>query len=174
MDPRTETRDVATDADAPVAPDAPTTAPEAPEEEQAQFSAEYVKSLRSEAAARRREAKEGQERMAAQDAELGELRAWRLERTIHDVNTGAMGVPSLADPSDLMTFTDPAALVDDEGKADPEKIKSAIAELVERKPHLRRGHGQQGGAWGGSEGGTNPVPPPSLGTLVGRAARGER
>ncbi len=153
--------------------DAPTTAPEAPEEEPATFDTEYVKKLRSEAAARRREVKEGAERMASMEVELGELRAWRLDRAIVDVS-GSLGTPSLADPSDLLTYADPAELVDDAGRADPARIAAAIAALIQRKPHLRAGHGQQGGAWGGSEGGANLVPPPSLGTLVGRAARGER
>lgn len=174
MDPRTEpesTGGTPTTTTEPVQ-EAPTPGADGPEAEPATFDAEYVRKLRSEAAARRREAKEASERVTAQDAELGELRAWRLERTIADVS-GSLGNPSLADPSDLLTYADPATLVDDEGKADPEKIKDAIAELVERKPHLRAGFGQQGGAWGGSEGGTNPVPPPSLGSLIGKAARGQ-
>jgi len=171
MDPRTEPDEPAAEPTTTIQ-EAGTTSPEAPEEELAQFTPEYVRKLRSEAAARRREAKEGQERMASMEAELSEMRAWRLERTIADVS-GSLGMPSLADPSDLLTYNDATTLVDDEGKADPEKIKSAIAELVERKPHLRAGHGQQGGAWGGSEGGSNPVPPPSLGSLIGKAARGQ-
>lgn len=175
MDPSTDRQpasELDTAATTPAAPD-PTTTAEEPEGEPATFTPEYVRGLRREAAERRRAAKEAEERVAAQDAELSELRAWRLERTIADVS-GSLGMPSLADPSDLLTYTDAATLVDDDGKADRAKIKAAIDALLERKPHLRAGHGTLGGAWGGSEGGRNPTPSPSLGELVGRAARGER
>lgn len=171
MDPRTEPEPAAEPTT--TIQEAATTAPEAPEEEPATYDAAYVRKLRSEAATRRREVKEAEERLTAKEAELDELRAWRLERSIVDANVPPMGMPQLADPSDLLAYTDAAILVDDAGKADPERIKAAIAALLERKPHLRAGYGRQGGAWGGSEGGTNTVPPPSLGTLVGRAARGE-
>lgn len=174
MDPRTEPESAAdTPTTTEPVQEAPTPDADGPEEEPATFDAEYVRKLRSEAAQRRREVKEAEERLTAQGAELAELRAWRLERSIVDGNTTPMGVPQLADPSDLLAYTDAATLVDEAGKADPERIKAAIAALIERKPHLRAGHGRQGGAWDGSEGGSNPVPQPSLGTLVGRAARGE-
>lgn len=170
-----QSTDPATEGQQPsAAPEVPTTAPEAPEEEPAQYDAAYVRKLRREAADRRREAKEATERVAAQEAELAEHRAWRLDRAIVDANVGTMGLPRLADPSDLMTFTDRAELVDDAGQPDPARISAAIEALIARKPHLAAGFGRMGGAWDGAAGGSNPVPQPSLGELVGRAARGER
>lgn len=149
-------------------PEAPITAPDAPETEEATFDAAYVKSLRSEAAARRREAKEGQERLTALEGELSELRAWRLDAAIREANVGVM---ALADPADLLTFGDRAALVDDDGKPDPVRIEAAIAALIERKPHLRR-------PWGSVNQGVQPMPTiqerETLGGIIGRAARGQR
>ncbi|CAN5767140.1 hypothetical protein BH24CHL8_BH24CHL8_11780 [soil metagenome] len=175
MDPSTDPETVSPPtATTPPAPEPTTTMAEEPEGEPATFTPEYVRGLRREAADRRRAAKEADERVAAQEAELGELRAWRLDRAIVDANATRMGVPLLTDASDLLAYTDAAELVDDAGRADPARIAAAIAALLERKPHLRAGHGQQGGAWDGSAGGANPVPPPSLGAVLGRAARGER
>lgn len=152
----------------------PSEATDEPDGEPETFDAAYVRKLRREASDRRRDAKEAGERVAAQEAELGELRAWRLDRTIADANLDHMAMRRLADPSDLLAYTDPAALVDDAGNADPAKITAAIDALLERKPHLAAGYGRVGGAWGGSEGGRNPTPTPSIGALIGRAARGER
>lgn len=170
-----QSTDPATEEQQPsAAPEAPTPATEAPEAEPATFTPEYVRGLRREASERRRAAKEAEERVAAQETELAELRAWRLDRAIVDANVGTMGMQRLADPSDLMTFTDRAELVDDAGQPDPARISAAIEALIKRKPHLAAGFGRMGGAWDGSAGGSNPTPQPSLGELVGRVARGER
>jgi len=142
--------------------------PEAPEEEPATFDASYVRGLRSEAAARRREVKEGQERVTALEAELVDLRESAFKRALVDVNVGQRR--RLADPEDLLTFSDRAALVDDEGKPDPARIAAAIESLITKKPYLAiaRGAPTRGVMPGGP-----PVAPLGLGALVGRAARGE-
>jgi hypothetical protein len=44
----------------------------------------------------------------------------------------------LADPADLLEGVDHAALVDDDGAPDPEKVKAAVSELLARKPHYAR------------------------------------
>jgi hypothetical protein len=142
-------------------------ATEAPEAEPATFDADYVKKLRSEAAQRRREAKEATERLTAQEAELAELREARLQRAVADVNAGRMS--PLADVSDIWIFADPATFLDDAGKPDPQRIEAAIADVVQRKPHLVAPvptitRGVQVGP---------PPPPPSIGALIGRAARGQ-
>jgi len=124
--------------------------------------------LRSEAAARRREAKEAGERMASMEVELAELREARLHRAVSDAN--ATRRARLADVSDLWTFSDTADLVGEDGKPDPERIEAAIAELVLRKPHLAISPGAP-------MRGVMPYGPAAaplgLGALVGRAARGE-
>ncbi len=169
MDPSTdETRDMATAANTAVAPDARTTAQEEPEAEKATFTPEYVRRLRSEAAARRREVKEGEERITAMELEMRELREARLHRAVSDAN--ATRRARLADVSDLWTFTDTADLVGEDGKPDPERIEAAIAELVQRKPHLAI---SPGSPTRGVMPGGPPVAPLGLGALVGRAARGE-
>lgn len=79
------------------------------------FPAAYVKELREEAAKHRVGAKKSEELAA------------RL------VISMAAGTGRLADPSDL-PVTD--ALMDDDGFPDPEKVSVAVADLLERKPHL--------------------------------------
>ncbi len=141
---------------------------DAPETEEATFTPEYVKKLRSEAAQRRREVKEGQDRLTALEGELSELRAWRLDAAIKEANVGVM---ALADPSDLLTYHDAAELTDDIGKPDPERITAAVRSLLERKPHLRR-------HWGSVNQGVQSTPRiqerETLGGLIGRAARGQQ
>jgi len=44
----------------------------------------------------------------------------------------------LADPSDLLDGATHAALVDDDGAPDPEKVKGAVSELLARKPHYAK------------------------------------
>ncbi len=142
--------------------------PEAPEEEPATFDASYVRGLRSEAAARRREVKEGQERVTALEAELVDLRESAIKRALVDVNVGQRR--RLAYHEDLLTFSDRAALVDDTGRPDSAKIIEAIESLITAKPYLAvaRGAPTRGVMPGGP-----PVAPLGLGALVGRAARGE-
>ncbi len=161
MDPSTET------TTEPV-PEAPIAAPEAPEEEPATFTTEYVKKLRSEASERRREAKAAREELEARDAELVELREDRFRRALVDAN--AAQVRRLADPEDLLTFTDRSELVDDAGRPDPARIAAAIESLITKKPYLAiaRGAPMRGVMPYGP-----PVAPLGLGALVGRAARGE-
>jgi len=142
--------------------------PEAPEEEPATFDASYVRGLRSEAAARRREVKEGQERVTALEAELVDLRESAFKRALVDVNVGQRR--RLADPEDLLVFGDRAALVADDGKPDPVRIEAAIGELLGRKPHLAA---PTGTVTRGVQGGSFVQPAPSLGSMLGRAARGE-
>jgi len=149
--------------------EAPTPDAGGPEEEPATFTTEYVKRLRSEASERRREAKAAREELEARDAELVELREARLHRAVVDVNAGRPA--RLADVSDLWTFRDASDLVDDDGRPDPARIETAIEGLLRAKPHLREnrvtGSVDQGAR------GILPPAPPSIGALIGRAARGE-
>jgi len=148
--------------------EAPTPDADAPETEEATFDAEYVKKLRSEAAARRREVKEGQERVTALEAELVELREAAFRRTLTDAN--AQRRQRLADPEDLLVFGDRSFLVDDAGLPDPARIEAAIGELLGRKPHLAA---PTGTVTRGVQGSSFVQPAPSLGSMLGRAARGE-
>ncbi len=142
--------------------------PEAPEEVPATFDREYVAKLRSEAAQRRREAKEAGAQLTAMEVELGELREARLHRAVSDAN--ATRRARLADVSDLWTFTDTADLVGEDGKPDAERIEAAITELVQRKPHLAI---SPGSPTRGVMPGGPPVAQPSLGAMLGSAARRE-
>ena len=49
-----------------------------------------------------------------------------------------MRTARLADPSDLLDGADHAALVDDDGAPDPDKVKAAVSELLARKPHYAK------------------------------------
>lgn len=94
------------------------------------FPRAYVQELRAEAIKHRLRAKratEGEQRLLAAET----------HRAAADV---------LADPTDLLTFTETAELLDDDGWPDPERIAAAAADLVARKPHLavRRPRGDIG------------------------------
>jgi len=88
---------------------------EASSPDPATFPAEYVRELREENAKSRTKAKRADDLTA------------RLVTSI------AAGTGRLADPSDL-PVTD--ALMDDDGYPDAEKLTAAVADLLERKPHL--------------------------------------
>ena len=141
---------------------------EKPEAESATFDASYVRGLRSEAAAHRRKATEAGARLTAMEVELGELREARLHRAVSDAN--ATRRARLADVSDLWTFTDTADLVGEDGAPDPERIEAAIEGLIATKPHLAIASGSP---MRGVMPGRVPVAQPSLGSMLGRAARGE-
>ena len=107
-----------------------------PVDEQQTFDADYVKSLRDEAVKHRHEKKAADSR--AQEA-LDRLLSARVE---------ALG-SDMADPSDLLAQVDKNSLFDEDGFPDDEAIKTAMADLLDRKPHLRtrdaRGDIDQGG-----------------------------
>ena len=88
------------------------------------FPREYVEQLRRENADRRKRAEELEGRNAKLVAGL--LRA----EVVADGR--------LADPADLLDGADTAALVDDGGAPDPEKVKAAVSELLARKPHYAK------------------------------------
>lgn len=148
-------------------------APQAPtppvETEEATFDAQYVARLRSEAAQRRREAKVAGERITTMELEMRELREDRFRRTLVDVNEATRG-QRLVDVDDLLTYGDRTALVDDAGKPDPARIEAAIGELITKKPYLAIA---RGAPTRGVQGGSFVQPAPSLGQLLGHAARGE-
>lgn len=147
-------------------PEAPTPDADALEAEPATFDAAYVKSLRSEAAARRREAKEGQERITAMEVELRELREDRFRRSLVDANARGH---RLVDIDDLLVYGDRTDLVDDAGRPDPARIEAAIADLIAKRPHLAA---PVPTITRGVQPGPRPAQP-SLGAMLGRAARGE-
>ncbi len=150
-------------------PEAPTPDADALEAEPATFDAAYVKSLRSEAAARRREAKEGQERITAMEVELRELREDRFRRSLVDANAASAGWHRLVDIDDLLVYGDRTALVDEAGRPDPARIEAAIADLIAKRPHLAA---PVPTITRGVQPGPRPAQP-SLGAMLGRAARGE-
>jgi hypothetical protein len=88
------------------------------------FPREYVEQLRKENADRRKRAEELEGRNARLVAGL--LRA----EVVADGR--------LADPADLLEGADAAALLDDDGAPDPEKVKAAVTELLGRKPHYAK------------------------------------
>lgn len=111
------------------------------------FPREYVQKLRRESAGYR---------ARAQRADEAARRLLAL--TVREATSGI-----LADPTDLPLDGD---LVDDDGWPDPEKIKAAAEELVQRKPHLgdRRPRGDVGQ---GARPDTQPV---NLAELIRRRA----
>lgn len=48
--------------------------------------------------------------------------------------------PLLHDPTDALAGIDLAGVVNEQGKADPAKVKTALEDLVKRKPHLAKSH----------------------------------
>lgn len=46
--------------------------------------------------------------------------------------------PRLHDATDALTGIDLAGVVNDQGQADPEKVKTALDDLIKRKPHLAK------------------------------------
>lgn len=87
------------------------------EEEPETFPRDYVEQLRAEAAEARVRAKRADD-----------LARRLLEATVREATTGI-----LADPTDLPVGDD---LYDEDGYPDPDTVRTAATELVERKPHL--------------------------------------
>jgi len=85
------------------------------DEEQATFSAEYVKTLREESAAHRVKAKRVDE--ANQ----------RLLRSVAESDGRLINVDELVSSDDLL---------DDDGIVDPVKVRDSISALIEAKPYL--------------------------------------
>jgi hypothetical protein len=82
------------------------------------YDEKYVRELRDEAAGNRVRATKAQERLLAA--------------------TLTTAGQSLADPKDLLVFTDTKDLLDEDGLPDPEKVSAAAEALAVSKPHLRR------------------------------------
>jgi hypothetical protein len=101
--------------DTPQAPNEASVEAESLEPEQETYSAEYVRELRAESAARRVKARK------IDDANDRLLRAY------------AATDGRLVDPGELV-MTD--ALLDDDGLIDPAKVTDAIGELLQAKPYL--------------------------------------
>ncbi len=89
------------------------------------FDETYVKGLRQ-------EAKRNRERY-----EKAEARAVRMERRVLEAAVATVAT-KLADPSDLLSFVEPADLLDDDGDPDDDKIEAAVEELLKKKSHLSR------------------------------------
>jgi hypothetical protein len=101
------------------------------------YDAKYVKRLREEAQRFRQKANDA-------DAELGELRSYRLGHVLQETLGNV-----LSDPTDVLAFT-PEADLTTNGKPDPEKIMAAATELAAKRPHLRQSVGSvDGGARAG-------------------------
>lgn len=129
--------------------------------EPADLSPEYVARLRREAAEHRRARR-------AAEAERDELRAYRLR-----IELDRHAAPRLADVEDLMTFRDPAELLDPEGRPDPARITAAVDALLAEKPYLAPQPRRRTGTGDGGSRGTPVEPRPvTIGGLLGRAARG--
>jgi hypothetical protein len=94
------------------------------EGEPATFPREYVEQPRKENAERRKRAEELEGRTKR-------LTAGLLVAAVREDGR-------LADPSDLLDGADDAALLDDDGAPDPEKVKAAVSELLARKPHYAK------------------------------------
>ncbi|MBA2557111.1 MAG: hypothetical protein H0V12_07200 [Chloroflexi bacterium] len=158
-------------------PEAAETAQDAPQDTEAVEVAEgandsdLVRSLRSESRNRKEKLRSAEERIADLEAEVADHRKHRLEQTIAELASPLGGgiKRAMASPLDLLDFADASTLLDDAGRPDPDKIGEAIDGLLARKPHLAY-------RWGSMDGGVRTAPSvaPSLGSLIGRVARGDR
>lgn len=88
------------------------------EDDAQQFDLKYVKELRGEAAANRVRADKAASRL--------------LETVL------AMQAGQLADPADLLVYTDQAALIGEDGLVDPALVEKAVRDLLSKKPHLAK------------------------------------
>lgn len=90
---------------------------------------------------------------ASTRADAAEQRAQALvERTVKAEIKAAAG--DFADPSDAAAFLDLSTYTGEDGEIDGEKIKTDLAELLKRKPHLAKGR-------------SGPKPDPSQGAKPG-------
>lgn len=96
------------------------------------FDAAYVRSLRSEAASRRQEARDATERVETLSAEVATLRTAAEDRTVQDIAADRM-----QDPSILPRLVDLDELRDDDGQLDRDRLTAAINDLTTRMPYLR-------------------------------------
>jgi hypothetical protein len=89
---------------------------------------------------------------AASRAEQAEQRAQALiDRTVK-AEIRAAAADTFADPSDAAAFLDLADYAGEDGEVDTDRIKSDLADLLKRKPHLAKGPARKG-----------PKPDPSQG-----------
>jgi len=134
------------------------------------FDASYVKQLRAEAARHRKEAREAAGERDAARAEAAErteeLLVIKLDAAIRAASAGPHG---LADAGDVLIYKDRADLLGEDGQPDPGKIKAAVTQLREARPHLRT-------RWGSADQGPRfddtPPGPPSLGEVLGNVRAG--
>jgi hypothetical protein len=105
------------------------------------YGADYVKSLRAENADRRKAAQAATEKAAGLEADLAKAneRVSALQSRMLRAETERIGRDLMADPSDLMSFTESLSeLLTEDGEPDEGKIKTAIVELLKAKPHLSK------------------------------------
>jgi hypothetical protein len=100
------------------------TPPEPEPDKDGRFPAEYVKTLRDEAAARRVSEREA---IARGDALVARNR---------DLTVASAAAGILAEPTDLLRYVDAKNLEGDDGLTDPDKATEAAKKLAAAKPHL--------------------------------------
>jgi hypothetical protein len=133
--------------------------PDAGDQEPVEPTPEYVARLRREAAEHRRGRR-------AAEAELTELREYRMR-----VELERHAAPRMANVEDLLTFRDAAELLDDAGRPDPERIRAAVDGLLRERPYL--GPRPRTGSGDGGSCGAAVEPTLTIGGAIRRAARGE-
>jgi len=102
------------------------------------FDADYVASLRTEAADARGALREAQNDLETAQGQLVDYRRGEMVSAIEEANTTAAGRKILANVADLVDRTeDLDSLRDDDGKPDPQAIRTAISQLATDRPHLR-------------------------------------
>jgi hypothetical protein len=79
-----------------------------------------------------------------------------LTRTVR-AEVRALAAETFADPADAAAFLDLAGYADDAGEVDADKIKTDLAELLTRKPHLAKTPGRTGPKPDPSQGGHAPT-----------------
>jgi len=108
-------------------------------------------------------------RKEAADTVRGELAAEIFQERI-DGALLATASGRFADPSDAVNALRTSIVIGDNGRPDPDDIKSAVDDLLKRKPYLAAEHLNTGDGDGGMRGGPKPDPDVSPGLGRMRAA----
>jgi hypothetical protein len=108
---------------------------------------------------------------ASDRATAAEQRAAALLTRAVRAEVRALAAETFADPADAAAFLDMAQYADDAGEVDAEKIKTDLAELLTRKPHLAKTPGRTGPKPDPSQG---PKPPVGLEDQIRAAEKGGR
>lgn len=120
--------------------------------EDGRFDADYVTTLRREAAERRVAARTAEERATAASARLEAQSARLLALEVAEATRGV-----LADPSDLLAHVEADQLTGEDGEPSAERIRAAATELVARKAHLAPRPAPNGNV---DQGAREPAPEP--------------